>query len=143
MKDIRKTEIFNSLNDTEIEQMLKKVHFRKKTFVKGEMIIQSGAVCESLKIILSGSAHTEMNNLGDKVIKIADILTGQVIAISFVFGDNNKVPVDVIANEKTEMLIFPKESVKQILSNGKVLDAFLRTLSLGIKKFAMESHHFS
>ena len=130
MENYKKIELFKSLSDSEIIKLMANILFQKKKYKKNDIIVYSGTNCNSLKVVLSGSAYTQMNNMGDKVIKIADIGTGQVIAISFIFGNNNIVPVDVIANEDCEIIIFQKEAIhKMITLNDKILDAFLKALS--------------
>lgn len=130
MDYLKNIELFNNLSDYEITQLMIGVHFQKKHYTKGDIIVHSGTICESLKIITKGSAHTEMNDFSDKIIKIADIELGQIIAISFVFGNNNRTPVNVIANESTEILFFEKKSLEKMLcANDKVLKSFLSILS--------------
>jgi len=130
MENYRNIELFKSLNDSDIVKLMSNIYFQKKKFRKNDIIVHSGTTCNSLKVITNGSAYTQMNNLGDKIIKIADIGRGQVIAISFIFGNNNLIPVDVIANEDCEIIIFQKEAIhKMITLNDKILDAFLKALS--------------
>ena len=130
MENYRNIELFKSLNDSDIVKLMSNIYFQKKKFRKNDIIVHSGTTCNNLKVITNGSAYTQMNNLGDKIIKIADIGRGQVIAISFIFGNNNLIPVDVIANEDCEIIIFQKEAIhKMITLNDKILDAFLKALS--------------
>jgi len=130
MELFNKTDFFRNLNNKEIHDVFSIIHYQKKKYYKNEIITHKGNVSESLKVILRGSAHTEMSKTGEKVIKIADIKAGQTIAISFVFGTNNIIPVNVIADEDTEILIIQKEFVmKMLVLNNKILCNFLNHLS--------------
>lgn len=128
--NINQVDIFKSLNNEELKAIFKQIHYQIKKFEKDEIIIHTGQKCENLKIILNGSVHTEMNNYGEKIIKIADLVKGQSIAISFVFGTNNTMPVNVIADETTEILTLSKDTIRKIfLLNNKIFDSYIEIVS--------------
>ena len=65
-----------------------------------------------------------------KKIKIEDIKAPGPIASAFIFGQRNKFPVDVIANEITTILVLPKESLIKIFKqDDRVLKNFLNVIS--------------
>jgi len=135
--ELKNLDFFNSLSNSDIELILNNIHFQKKRYKKGDTMVYAGTVCNSLKILLSGAAHTEMTNLENKTIKIAELKKGQAIAVAFIFGSVNRVPVNVIADEDTEIIVFPKDSVKKMITlNNNILDTFLATLSNQIQYLA-------
>ncbi len=135
--ELKNLDFFNSLKSSDIELILNNIHFQKKKYKKGETMVYAGNICDSLRILLSGSAHTEMTNLENKTIKIAELKKGQAIAVAFIFGSVNTVPVNVIADEDTEIIIFQKDSVKKMIAlNNNILETFLATLSNQIQYLA-------
>ncbi len=122
--------LFNNIELEAIESLLSQLHYQRKTYYKSDYIMQKGTICNSLKIIYKGTAHAEMRHTNDKVIKIADFKNGDSLAVAFLFGRNNHIPVDVIANEATEVLVFPKETVRKMLTiNGQFQNNFLDAIS--------------
>ena len=120
MENIKNIDIFKQLNSNELTEVFDKIHYQKKKFSKNDVIALKGEQCDYLKIILKGSVHTEMSELGDKIIKIADLKAGQTIAIAFLFGTRNFIPVSVIADEETikeKILFFLNEQKKIQKSN--------------------------
>lgn len=115
---------------SEIDGLINDVACQKKKFKKGEMVVLAGSKCINLKIILSGSVHSEMYGENDKIINLAKISSGRAVAVAFLFGQNNFMPVDVIADEDTEILILPSESVMNIIkSNNQFLINLLNEIS--------------
>jgi CRP-like cAMP-binding protein len=78
---------------------------------------------QSLTIVLQGSVRGEMLDFSGKILKIEDIYAPRPISAAFLFGQNNRYPVDVISNEETMLLIIPKDSVLQLF---QMSDVFLK-----------------
>jgi len=109
------------------------------------MIAQAGEECRYLMIVVEGSVKGEMTDASGRVIKIEDVETPRPIGFSFIFGQQNFLPVNVTANEETAVMFIPKpdlismlQSDKQVLQNvldvissrGQFLSQKIRTLSL-------------
>lgn len=56
-----------------------------------------------------------------KTIKIEDINSPRPIALAFLFGKQNKMPVSVFANRETEILFIPKTSLMHIMQQNEVV----------------------
>ena len=105
--------------------------------IKGEILAQQGAVCNRLVILTKGSVRGEMIDYSGRLIKVEDIAAPRAIAPLFLFGEENRYPVEVTANEPTEVIELPKSSVlslfrknEQFLENYMNLSAnYARTLS--------------
>jgi len=117
--------LFKGMNSSDVDELIAGVAYQKKKFKKGDLVVLAGSECINLKIILSGSVHSEMYGENDKVINLAKITSGRAIAVAFLFGQNNYMPVDVIADEDTEILVLPKDTV---LSITKTHNQFLTNL---------------
>ncbi len=129
-EELAKTVIFKGLNLQDIEGLLKDKIFRINKYNKDEYIAYNDDICNNLLILLEGSVRGDMTDFSGKTIKIEDIKAPGPIASAFIFGRNNKFPVDVIANEHTTVLILPKESLIRIITQDeRVLKNFLNIIS--------------
>ena len=116
---------------------LEEIRFHTRSYKKGEILAQQGAVCNRLVILTKGSVRGEMIDYSGRLIKVEDIAAPRAIAPLFLFGEENRYPVEVTANEPTEVIELPKSSVlslfrknEQFLENYMNLsDNYARTLS--------------
>lgn len=116
---------------------LEEISFHTRSYKKGEILAQQGAVCNRLVILTKGSVRGEMIDYSGRLIKVEDIAAPRAIALLFLFGEENRYPVEVTANEPTEVIELPKSSVlslfrknEQFLENYMNLSAnYARTLS--------------
>ena len=116
---------------------LEEISFHTRSYKKGEILAQQGAVCNRLVILTKGSVRGEMIDYSGRLIKVEDIAAPRAIAPLFLFGEENRYPVEVTANEPTEVIELPKPSVlslfrknEQFLENYMNLSAnYARTLS--------------
>ena len=108
-----------------------------RMFRKGDILARQGDVCNRLMILLKGSVRGEMIDYSGRLIKVEDIVAPRALAPLFLFGEDNRYPVEVTANELTEVIELPKPSVlnlfrknEQFLENYMNLSAnYARTLS--------------
>ena len=116
---------------------LEEISFHTRSNKNGEILAQQGAVCNRLVILTKGSVRGEMIDYSGRLIKVEDIAAPRAIAPLFLFGEENRYPVEVTANEPTEVIELPKSSVlslfrknEQFLENYMNLSAnYARTLS--------------
>jgi len=124
------TNLFNGIVAANIEKLLSKTTYRIKKYSKGQVIALMGETCESLSILIEGSVKGEMLDFSGKTITIEDIKAPDPIAPAFIFGSNNKYPVNIIANQQTKLLIIHKdELIKLLQSDIIILKNFLRIIS--------------
>ena len=122
--------IFFGLTDSEIGEILSKTHHFTKAFEVGDIAAFSGEPVNFLMIVLEGSVKGEMQDFSGKVIKIDDIAAPRVLASAFIFGKQNKFPVNVLANEKTKLLYIPKFDFLKILQTDiRIMQNFLNVIS--------------
>ena len=124
------TMIFKGMDQNSIENLFRQKIYRLKKYEKGEVIAQSHDECDRLMIVIRGSVRGEMTDFSGKTIKIEDIGVPRPLAAGFIFGNNNRFPVDIIANESSELLILPKETlVVMMQQNNRVLKNYLDAIS--------------
>ena len=92
--------------------------------------MNGGEICSNLMILAEGNVRGEMMNFSGNVVKIENIAAPRPIAPAFLFGENNKLPVTVIANEKVKIIFIPKtEVLKLFQKNQTVLENYLDIIS--------------
>ena len=129
--------LFRGITPERLFADLEEISFRTRSYKKGEILAQQGAVCNRLVILTKGSVRGEMIDYSGRLIKVEDIAAPRAIAPLFLFGEENRYPVEVTANEPTEVIELPKSSVlrlfrknEQFLENYMNLSAnYARTLS--------------
>jgi CRP-like cAMP-binding protein len=94
------------------------------------MISQSGEPVNSLIVVMSGLVKGEMVDYAGRVIKIEDIPAPGALAPAFMFGKNNRFPVNVIAVTDVELLLIEKSDfLKLLMKNDILLVNFLNIIS--------------
>ena len=129
--------LFRGITPERLFADLEEISFHTRSYKKGEILDQQGAVCNRLVILTKGSVRGEMIDYSGRLIKVEDIAAPRAIAPLFLFGEENRYPVEVTANEPTEVIELPKSSVlslfrknEQFLENYMNLSAnYARTLS--------------
>jgi len=122
--------LFKGLATADIEAVLSEVPYRVKKFHKGTLISQSGEHVNSLMVIISGVVKGEMVDYTGRVIKIEDISAPGALASAFMFGSNNRFPVNVIAISEGELLLIEKpDLLKLLMKNDIILINFLDMIS--------------
>ena len=129
--------LFREITPERLFADLEEISFHTRSYKKGEILAQQGAVCNRLVILTKGSVRGEMIDYSGRLIKVEDIAAPRAIAPLFLFGEENRYPVPVSVNEPAEVIELPKSSVwslfrknEQFLENYMNLSAnYARTLS--------------
>ena len=129
--------LFRGITPERLFADLEEISFHTRSYKKGEILAQQGAVCNRLVILTKGSVRGEMIDYSGRLITVEDSADPREIAPLFLFGEENRYPVEVTANEPTEVIELPKSSVlslfrknEQFLENYMNLSAnYARTLS--------------
>ena len=129
--------LFRGITPEKLSANLEEISFHTRSYRKGEILARQGDVCNRLVILTKGSVRGEMIDYSGRLIKVEDIAAPRALAPLFLFGEENRFPVEVTANEPTEVSEIPKASVlelfrrnEQFLENYMNLSAnYARTLS--------------
>ncbi len=128
--ELSKTNIFNGIRPDELEELLKNKPFRLKKYAQDEYVAYSQDTCHDLLIVVSGSVRGEMTDFSGKKLKIEDIPAPRPLAAAFIFGHENRFPVDIIANEPAIVLIIPRDVLIFLLQKSTlVLRNYLNVIS--------------
>jgi len=118
---LSKSPVFNGMDEQKISSLLDETQFTIKCFQKNEYLSHHGDPCRSLIILLKGSVRGEMFDISGKALKIEDIEAPRVIAPAFLFGKNAHFPVDIIANNEVEILVFGKEEFIKLMQSEQII----------------------
>lgn len=136
--------IFRGITENEAEYLLKKIHFQIKSFSKDEVVVVAGDPVLNLNIIISGSVRGEMIDYSGKTIKIEDIEAPKPLATAFLFGNENKFPVTVTANNDAKILTIPvSEFLKLLQMNTLILKNYLNSISSRAQFLSQKLHFLS
>jgi len=122
--------LFKGLNASHIDALLQQSFHQLKKLKIGEYLVYAGQEVKSQYFIIEGSVKGEMVDFSGKSIKIEDIEAPRLLAPAFLFGSNNRFPVNIVANSNAIILAIPKnEFVKLLQKNAKVLENYLDIIS--------------
>ncbi len=113
--------LFHSISETEIEHICSELKLKETHFKKGEILAFQDEICNRLILLLSGSVKGEMTGPSGKVVKVEDIYAPNPLAILFLFGAENRFPVQATAREDCLALVIPKQSVLKMLRMNETL----------------------
>ena len=122
--------LFQGISEKELHQLVSSFPYQIKTYHQGNLIASRNETCEFLMIILEGSVKGEMLDFSGKTIKIEDLQAPRPIAPAFLFGIENRFPVDVIANSEVKLLYLPRQTIIQYIQrNERFLTNYLNAIS--------------
>lgn len=118
--------ICGNIPESERESFLASLHSVTKKYNKGEFIARQGDTVGSLYMLTKGSVKTEMITESGGVLSIETIVAPRPLAPAFLFAENNRFPVDVVATEECEVVLIPKTSVmQQLATNENFLKSYM------------------
>ena len=127
---LRECNLFRGMSNTEISSVLSGHLGRVKNYARGVLIAQAGDEVRFLQILLRGSVKGEMIDYTGKVIKIEDIEPPRSLAPAFLFGKQNRYPVNITSGEDTKVLSIPRDRFLLMLQESeKVLVNFINIIS--------------
>ena len=117
---LSRSPLFRGIRPDELEVALGQVNYKIRNYTEDNVVNSRNDECTGLTIMLEGSVRGEMLDYSGKILKIEDIEAPRPLAVAFLFGKNNFYPVDIITNEPTEILSFPKESVIELMQKSSI-----------------------
>lgn len=122
--------LFTGLDGREIERLLLSSSSRIRKYDRNELVAQEGEKVFFLNIVINGSVKGEMTDESGKVIKIEDIVPPRPLAPAFLFGQHNRYPVQITANEHALLLSIPGDEFLAMMQDSEqVLRNFIHILS--------------
>lgn len=118
---LSRSPLFTKMSNEEMESLFVAFRIDEVKFKKGEILAMQDEPVNRLIILIRGSVKAEMTDPSGKITKVEDIFSPYPIAILFLFGENNRFPVQATARESTDAIIIPKKSFLQMLSKSERL----------------------
>jgi CRP-like cAMP-binding protein len=130
LHNIETCTLFNGLNSNELEQLFKSIPYQIKKYHKEDLIAIAETEVNCLLILVAGNVRGEMADDSGKTIKIEDIESPNLLATAFIFGQQNKFPVTIIANIGSSIMYIQKpDFIKLLQLNSHILNNFLNNIS--------------
>jgi len=122
--------LFKGMSTREISTALSGHMGRIHSYSKDSLIAHAGDEVGFLHILLEGSVKGEMVDYTGKVIKIEDIFPIRPLAPAFLFGSQNRYPVNISSGEEAVLLSIPRDRFLIMLQRSeKVLENFVNAVS--------------
>lgn len=127
---LRECMLFRGMSFEEISNVLTGNMGRIKSYSRNNLIAQAGDEVRFLHILLQGSVKGQMVDCTGKVIKIEDISPPRPLAPAFLFGSQNRYPVNITTGEDAVVLSIPRDRFLIMLRESeKVLLNFINIIS--------------
>jgi CRP/FNR family transcriptional regulator, dissimilatory nitrate respiration regulator len=122
--------IFKEIHEEELKALLIGLKYKVKKFDKNEIVAFRGDEIKELIIVAQGEVYTEMQKLNGDSIVVDRLSEGSVLAGAFIFGKDNRFPVDVVTTSDSELIYIPKdEIIKMFQLNERLLQNYLGVIS--------------
>jgi len=118
---ISKVPLFHAVDKTELIRIFAELNISEVHFKKDALLALQDELCNRLIILLKGSVKGEIINPSGRVIKVDDIFAPNPLAILFLFGQDNRFPVQITTLEAVTALIIPKQAILKMLSMNQTL----------------------
>lgn len=118
--------LFKGLSSLEVAQIIRDSQHKVRNFNKGDIIASEGDRLNYLMIIVKGSVVGEMMDFEGRVLRVEHLAAPNTVATVFLFGENNRLPVNVMAMEETKLLMISKEGLMELFcENNRIMKNFL------------------
>ena len=122
--------LFRGLGKDEIGNIIRDIRHNVREYRRGEVIAYEGDSYDRLILIVKGSVVGEMMDFEGRVLRIEQRSAPETVAIVFIFGENNRLPVTITALEETHLLFIPRDDLLHLFAgNRTVLKNFMDTMA--------------
>lgn len=129
-EDLSKCPVLKGINTEELGILFNSIHYSVKTFEKEGLVVSAGETCNNLMLLISGEVRGEILDFSGNIVKIEDIEAPKPLAPAFLFGEQNKYPVTIIANDKAKILFIPKAEIFRLFQkNSIILENYLNIIT--------------
>lgn len=119
LKILLRCPLFIGLGEDELETLLEAVDYKLSVFAKDEILANQNEVCNRLIILTNGSVRAQMIDESGKIMKVEDLRAPSPLAPIYLFGERNRFPVEVLANEPVEAIVFSRDTVLLLFQQNR------------------------
>lgn len=128
-ENILQCPLFYSMDIEQVKKVLS-ISVGRRKYRKGQTIVFQGDSYDFIHLILSGEVATIMSNVEGRNIKIETLPAPNVLAPAIFYADENKMPVEVVANSEVFSLPISKSDFTFMLENNKqMMINFIKMIS--------------
>lgn len=136
--------LFHGVEPGELDRLFSDLKIKENLFRRGEILAMQDEPVNRLIILLKGSIKAEMSDPSGKMMKVEDVEAPNPLAILFLFGKNNRFPVQATAREDGLAVVIPKTSVLRMLSmNETILKNYLDISADFASRLSLKLHFMS
>lgn len=117
--NLKSCPICGKLSVEEQAALSRSLTYSTKLFKKGDRVACQGDPLSSLYLLSKGRVKTEMITESGTVLEVETLSAPAPLASAFLFAENNRFPVDVIALEACEVILIPKQTVMRLLATNE------------------------
>ena len=114
MDMIQQVALFRGMDEAELAAALSALSAKEKTYEKDETILYAGNVSEHMGLVLEGSVTIESNDVWGNRTILSHIEKGGTFAETYALLEDEPMLVDVIANEKSNILFLRIGSLNRL-----------------------------
>ncbi|MDR2886108.1 MAG: Crp/Fnr family transcriptional regulator [Rikenellaceae bacterium] len=141
---LTRTALFAGIATDELAALFAEFTVTEKQIKKGEILALQGEPCNRLIVLLTGAAKGEMSDASGRVVKVDDIVAPNPLAILFLFGPENRFPVQATATEDSTAVVIPRQTVLRMLSRSeRLLENYLNISATFAARLSRKLHFMS
>ncbi len=115
---VKKCPLFEGISDSELERVLTCFGARVERFDKKHTIFQEGNTARYIGILLDGGGQViQLDYYGNRSI-VSEIKPTEIFAEEFACAEVRKIPVSVVANEDSEVMLIEGDHILHTCSNN-------------------------
>lgn len=127
---LQKAPLFKGVEPEKMFELLGQSNYQIKRYEKGRLIFQSGDPVDKLIVLIKGKISAEMLDPSGKSLKIEDAEAPQSLATAFMYGQKQKIPVNVTAIKDSEFMYIQKDQFqKMLIQSEKLLTNYINMIS--------------
>lgn len=128
--DIKQIPLFKGITQEAINCLINDKYNVCRIYQTGEYIAKQGSLCKSLYILTEGTINATMMNSEGKELTVEQLSAPEVLAPAFIFGEENRFPVNLTALTDCKVCIINKKSFLQFMHEyPSVMENFIAQIS--------------
>lgn len=113
--------VFKDIPLDTLSTIVSNSNYKINKYNEGEVLFFRGDVCANLMLVLQGNITGQMIDLSGKTVEVETISFPRVLAPAFLFGQNNRFPVDGVAKDAVVIFSVSKENFLKLISENRQL----------------------
>lgn len=127
---LKRCRIFHGLTDAEIEAALGRTPHTTQIFEKDEPVFRLMDAANRVGVVLSGRVQAQKIFPSGGQVNVSVRGAGDLIGPAATFSKQRRYPCEIVALERTEILMIEREAVIALLqSDGRIMTSFLSELA--------------